>query len=161
MFPHVQEMLIYIIFCALIRSNPVVGSVEDELLNHKRMDPINDTVVIETWQLFSNVIDDLILAKVSTIESYYEKLKEVSKLNVSSKCDESVKFLFQEAKRGRGWAVKSKYQHLTLSTGTTFTETSIYMQCWTRGHQAYHRREYLKELLPTSAPTISAKMYQR
>lgn len=94
----------------IVISSSLSESLQHELVYHERMDSINDSSVIEAWKHFSRRVNDLILNKVSSIESYYKKLK-ISKLNLSSECDKSIQFLFDGAKQGKGWALKSKLQY--------------------------------------------------
>lgn len=84
-------------------------SLNHELMTHTRPDRINDTFVDRSWKLLSNKLDEFIIEKITRLQSFYDQLKRQSdnNLTVSSKCDQSIKFMFQEAKLSRGWAVKS------------------------------------------------------
>lgn len=85
-------------------------SINHELLTHTRMDPINDTLVIESWKLLSSKFDELIESRITKLHSYYNQLMlSESKVNISKRCDESIKYLFREAKLSKDWAVKSKF----------------------------------------------------
>lgn len=89
-------------------------SINHELLTHTRMDPINDTLVIESWKIFSSKVDELIELKITKLLSYYNQLMlSESKVNISKRCDESIKYLFLEAKLSKDWAVKSKFFYFT------------------------------------------------
>lgn len=88
------------------------ASIYHELLTHSRTDPINDTLVHESWKLFYIRVEELITSKITRFENYYQHLISPSnepKLNISSRCDESIRFLFEEAKQFKGWAIKSKF----------------------------------------------------
>lgn len=117
MSPLLINFLFLINFITLVtcaNSNQVnyQDKINHELLTHSRPDPINETIVIESWKSFSAKLDKFITSKVSRVETYYQQLisddNQYPKLNISSECQESINFFFEEAKQSKGWAVKSK-----------------------------------------------------